>query len=106
MKPSRGNHQLGWSRRRNTWLAKGGQRQNLSRTETGLDATGLDASYHFPAPRRGEGEIFLLTSSFIGSLTDVRRVSQRARFPRAPRRCNASNIVTSPCQVSADLRRR
>src|SRR6516225_7980673 len=52
------------TRPRNTWLAKVGQRQNLSRTETGLDA-----SYHFPAPRRGEGEIFLLTSSFIGYVT-------------------------------------
>jgi hypothetical protein len=38
MKPSSGNHQLGWSRW-NTRRAQDGQEQNLSETETVLDAS-------------------------------------------------------------------
>jgi hypothetical protein len=40
------------------------------------------------------------TPPIEGSLTDVRPVSQRARFPRAPGGVTPCNIVTSPCQVS------
>ena len=50
MKPSSRNHQPGWSRR-NTRQAQGGQDQNPSRTETGLDASD---NVHVPSEGRGE----------------------------------------------------
>jgi len=57
MKPSSGNHQLGWSRYRSS------QDQIPSEYEAGLDASD---NIHVPA--EGEGRIFFLTSPFIGQL--------------------------------------
>src|SRR4029077_3375173 len=62
MKPSSGNHRLGWSRW-NTRRAPDGQDQNPSRTEMGLDA-----SDNIHVSSEGRGRIFLLTSPFIGQL--------------------------------------
>jgi len=55
MKSSSGNHQLGWSRYRDS------QDQNPSRSEAGLDA-----SDNIHVPTEGKGRIFSLTSPFIG----------------------------------------
>src|SRR5215831_21298804 len=64
MKPSSGNHQLGWSRG-NVPRAQGGQDKNSSTTETGLDARD-----HIHLLSEGMGRIFFLTSPLIGSLAD------------------------------------
>src|SRR5499427_2073327 len=63
MKPSSGNHQLGWSPWNNQ-RAQGSQDKNSSTPETGLDAK--DNIY---VPLEGTGRIFFLTSPLIGSLT-------------------------------------
>jgi len=60
MKPSSRKIQLGCSRW-NTRRAKGGQDQNPSRTETGLDA-----SNNMHLPLEGRGRFFFLTSPLIG----------------------------------------
>jgi hypothetical protein len=63
MKPSSGKHQRGrcrWNARR----AQGGQDQNPSRTEMGLDA-----SNNMHVPLEGRGRFFSLTSPLIGRLT-------------------------------------
>ena len=64
MKPSSWNKQLGWSRCWNAQRAEGGQDQNPS-----WQQTGLDASYHICVSLEVRGEVFLLTSPFIGLLT-------------------------------------
>src|SRR5207302_6463912 len=64
MKPSSWNKQLGWSRCWNAQRAEGGQDQNPS-----WQQTGLDASYHICVSLEVRGEVFLLTSPFIGPLT-------------------------------------
>jgi hypothetical protein len=63
MKPSSGNHRLGWSRW-NTRRAPDGQDQNPSRTEMGLDA-----SDNIHVSSEGRGKNFFLTSRLIGQLT-------------------------------------
>src|SRR5215469_8314141 len=64
MKPSSGNHQLGWSPWNNQ-RAQGSQDKNSSTPETGLDAK--DNIY---VPLEGTGRIFFLTSPLIGRLTN------------------------------------
>ena len=66
MKPSSWNKQLGWSRCWNAQRAEGGQDQNPS-----WQQTGLDASYHICVSLEVRGEVFLLTSPFIGQLTGL-----------------------------------
>src|SRR5205807_10042306 len=66
MKPSSWNKQLGWSRCWNAQRAEGGQDQNPS-----WQQTGLDASYHICVSLEVRGEVFLLTSPFIGLLTET-----------------------------------
>jgi hypothetical protein len=68
MKPSSGNHQLGWSRYRSS------QDQIPSKYEAGLDASD---NIHVPA--EGEGRIFFLTSPFIGRLEGSRSRARRTR---------------------------
>src|SRR5262249_2957560 len=56
MKPSSGNHQLGWSPWNNQ-RAQGSQDKNSSTPETGLDAKN-----NIYVPLEGTGRIFFLTS--------------------------------------------
>src|SRR6202030_2412073 len=78
MKPSSRNHQLGWSRW-NTRRAQDGQDQNLSETETVLDA-----SDNIHASAEGRERIFFLTSPFIGYLTDSTGPQSQQFRLRAP----------------------
>src|SRR5437588_10653432 len=70
MKPSSWNKQLGWSRCWNAQRDEGGQDQNPS-----WQQTGLDASYHICVSLEVRGEVFLLTSPFIGLLTPATRLA-------------------------------
>src|SRR5215470_10609002 len=87
MKPSSGNHQLGWSRYR------GSQDQNPSRTEAGLDA-----SDNIHVPTEGWGRIFSLTSPFIGQLINT-TVALASREHRICRTARQPNRELSPAQA-------
>src|ERR1700730_8923980 len=86
MKQSSRDNQLGWASPLECAASQRRSRPNPSRNETGLDA-----SHNIHVSPRGRGEIFLLTSSLIGQLTVVDRISGGAIWAQS--QCDAHDLA-------------